>query len=465
MTGNHNSVVQPHEIRDQVTVVLGAQWGDEGKGKLVDILSHSCDIICRCQGGNNAGHTVKAEGITYFFHMIPSGVINRKSIGVLGNGVVINLDDFFIEMEDVISKGLTDLPSRLFISDRAHIVFNFHQEIDGFMESLRGGGSLGTTKKGIGPTYSSKVNRNGIRICDLMNDWNLFTEKYRNLIKYMKERYPMITLDVDEDLKKLLEHRERLKPMVKDTIFYLNSILTSQNDDNVNKKILIEGAQSTLLDIDFGTYPFVTSSNCCVGGVCTGLGIPPACVNQVYGVVKAYTTRVGEGAFPTELKEELGQTLRKAGREYGATTGRPRRCGWLDLVIVRYAHMINGFTAICITKLDVLDDFEEIKIAVNYKCKETGKIIEGFPSCIDDLCDDKIEIVYETYPGWKTSTKHCHTFQQLPINAQVYLIRIEELLGNVVPIVWVGVGANRDDMVYVGTKGCRQFGDHIKSPK
>nr|XP_020652971.1 adenylosuccinate synthetase isozyme 2-like [Pogona vitticeps] len=330
---------------NRVTVVLGAQWGDEGKGKVVDLLSLDADLVCRCQGGNNAGHTVVVDSVEYDFHLLPSGVINHNATSFIGNGVVIHLPGLFEEAEKNLKKGpgLEGWESRTVISDRAHLVFNFHQAADGIQEQQRqqqAGKNLGTTKKGIGPAYACKASRTGLRICDLLADFNEFSKKFRALAQHYKATYPTLNIDTEAELEQLKVYAEKIRPLVKDGVYFMYQALHGPP-----KKILVEGANAALLDIDFGTYPFVTSSNCTVGGVCTGLGIPPQYIGKVYGVVKAYTTRVGVGTFPTEQDNEIGALLQSRGREFGVTTGRKRRCGWLDLVLVKYAHMINGFSA------------------------------------------------------------------------------------------------------------------------
>ncbi|XP_020753331.1 adenylosuccinate synthetase isozyme 1 isoform X2 [Odocoileus virginianus] len=327
----------------RVTVVLGAQWGDEGKGKVVDLLATDADIISRCQGGNNAGHTVVVDGKEYDFHLLPSGIINTKAVSFIGNGVVVHLPGLFEEAEKNEKKGLKDWEKRLVISDRAHLVFDFHQAVDGLQEVQRQaqeGKNIGTTRKGIGPAYSSKAARTGLRICDLLSDFDEFSTRFKNLAQQHQSMFPSLEIDVEGQLKRLKGFAERIRPMVRDGVYFMYEALHGPP-----KKVLVEGANAALLDIDFGTYPFVTSSNCTVGGVCTGLGIPPQNIGEVYGVVKAYTTRVGIGAFPTEQINEIGDLLQSRGHEWGVTTGRKRRCGWLDLMILRYAHMVNGFTA------------------------------------------------------------------------------------------------------------------------
>uniref|UniRef100_A0A8D1NJ23 Adenylosuccinate synthetase n=1 Tax=Sus scrofa TaxID=9823 RepID=A0A8D1NJ23_PIG len=339
---------------NRVTVVLGAQWGDEGKGKVVDLLAQDADIVCRCQGGNNAGHTVVVDSVEYDFHLLPSGIINPNVTAFIGNGVVIHLPGLFEEAEKNVQKGkgLEGWEKRLIISDRAHIVFDFHQAADGIQEQQR--------QEQAGKKYvfcmCSVCARVGLRIRRCCELWCR----------------SQTWLGTGIAVAGAQGYMERIKPMVRDGVYFLYEALHGPP-----KKILVEGANAALLDIDFGTYPFVTSSNCTVGGVCTGLGMPPQNVGEVYGVVKAYTTRVGIGAFPTEQDNEIGELLQTRGREFGVTTGRKRRCGWLDLVLLKYAHMINGFTALALTKLDILDMFTEIKVGVAYKLD--GEIIPHFP--------------------------------------------------------------------------------------
>ncbi|KAM6911338.1 adenylosuccinate synthase, like isoform 2-T2 [Lycodopsis pacificus] len=429
----------PKEPQNKVTVVLGAQWGDEGKGKVVDLLAMDADIVCRCQGGNNAGHTVVVDKVEYDFHLLPSGVLNKKAVSFIGNGVVIHLPGLFEEAQKNLQKGLEGWEERLKISDRAHLVFNFHQAVDGIQEQQRQqqeGKNLGTTKKGIGPAYSSKAARNGLRVCDLVSDFTVFQDKFRMLAKHFLTMYQKLDLDVEGELKQLKGYAERLRPLVTDGVYFMHKALNGPS-----KKILVEGANAALLDIDFGTYPFVTSSNCTVGGVCTGLGVPPSYVGRVYGVVKAYTTRVGVGAFPTEQDNETGELLQSRGREFGVTTGRKRRCGWLDLILVRYAHMVNGFSAIALTKLDILDTLSEIEVGVAYKVD--GKSLPSFPANMDVLT--RVSVDYKTLPGWCCSTESARSFEELPPNAQSYIRFIEDFLQ--VPVKWVGVGKSRESMV------------------
>lgn len=420
--------------RAKVTVVLGAQWGDEGKGKLVDILATDADLVCRCQGGNNAGHTVVVDSKEYFFHMVPSGLIQPKAVSIIGNGVVMHIPQFFEELKELEAKGVTDWEKRLLVSDRAHIVFDLHQESDKLREGGKGG--LGTTKKGIGPTYASKAQRIGLRICDLVGDFEAFERRFRGLVSHFQRLYPGLSTNIEEEITKYKHYAEKIRPLVCDTVSYMNNAL-----QNESAKIVVEGANALMLDIDFGTYPFVTSSNCAVGAVCTGLGIPPAAIGNVHGVTKAYTTRVGLGGFPTELKNELGEKMQQIGREFGVTTGRKRRCGWLDLVMIKYSHMINNFTSLVIAKLDVLDTFEEVKIGIAYKYR--GQFMKSFPACVEVL--DEVEVEYITLPGWMTSIEQCRTFDALPANAKAYIRKIEQITQ--IPVQWVGVGKSRDAMV------------------
>uniref|UniRef100_A0A8D0N4B1 Adenylosuccinate synthetase n=1 Tax=Sus scrofa TaxID=9823 RepID=A0A8D0N4B1_PIG len=337
------------------------------------------------------------------------------------------------------SAGLKDWEKRLIISDRAHLVFDFHQAVDGLQEVQRQaqeGKNIGTTRKGIGPAYSSKAARAGLRVCDLLSDFDEFSARFRNLARQHQSMFPTLETDVEGQLKKLKGFAERIRPMVRDGVYFMYEALHGPP-----KKILVEGANAALLDIDFGTYPFVTSSNCTVGGVCTGLGIPPQNIGEVYGVVKAYTTRVGVGAFPTEQINEIGDLLQSRGHEWGVTTGRKRRCGWLDLMILRYAHMINGFTALALTKLDILDTLDEVKVGVSYKL--SGKRIPYFPANQEIL--QKVEVEYETLPGWKTDTTGARKWEDLPPQAQSYIRFVENHVG--VAVKWVGVGKSRDSMI------------------
>lgn len=423
----------------KVSVVLGAQWGDEGKGKLVDLLAVDADMVARCQGGNNAGHTVVVDGISYDFHLLPSGIIHEKSKAIIGNGVVVHLPGLFEEAKRAEEKGLKGWKDRLIISDRAHLVFDLHQTVDGMQETdkAKGGTSIGTTKKGIGPTYSSKMSRTGIRVGDLIGDFDAFANKFKILVEQNERAHPSLKVDLDAELAVYKEFRRLIAPMVKDTIEVVHDAIA----DARVKSILVEGANAVMLDIDFGTYPYVTSSNCTVGGVCTGLGIPPNALGECYGVVKAYTTRVGEGPFPTEQLNSVGELLQDRGHEWGVTTKRKRRCGWLDIPVLQHSNRINGYAAIALTKLDILDVLDEVQIGIAYKLD--GQVLKAFPSSLDRLA--KVEVVYKTLPGWKTSTENCRRFEDLPAAARSYVKAIEDYLH--VPVRWVGVGASRDAMI------------------
>uniref|UniRef100_A0A4W3JGY7 Adenylosuccinate synthetase n=1 Tax=Callorhinchus milii TaxID=7868 RepID=A0A4W3JGY7_CALMI len=381
------------------------------------------------QGGNNAGHTVVVDGKEYDFHLLPSGIINPKAISFIGNGVVIHLPGLFEEADKNEKKGMLGKLR----------MFDFHQAVDGLQEVQRQeqeGKTIGTTKKGIGPTYSSKAARTGLRVCDLLADFNEFRCRFKLLAQQYQSMFPSLKVDIEGQLNKLKEYAERIRPMVRDGVYFMYEVLHGPS-----KKILVEGANAALLDIDFGTYPFVTSSNCTVGGVCTGLGIPPSNIGDVYGVVKAYTTRVGIGAFPTEQVNETGDLLQSRGHEVGVTTSRKRRCGWLDLIILKYANMINGFTALALTKLDILDVFDDIKIGLAYKLN--GRRIPYFPANQEIL--NQVEVEYETLPGWKSSTANARSWGDLPPKAQSYIRYVENHVG--VPIKWIGVGKARESMI------------------
>ncbi|WVF70876.1 adenylosuccinate synthetase [Kwoniella sp. CBS 6097] len=417
-----------------VSVVLGAQWGDEGKGKLVDILAAEADICARCAGGNNAGHTIvvknaKGEKTTYAFNLLPSGLINPKVTAFIGSGVVVHVPSLFNELDTLERKGLK-VSDRLFISDRAHLVMGFHQIVDGLKEIELGGSSIGTTKKGIGPAYSSKASRSGLRVHHLYDP--SFPAKFRKLVEGRFKRYGHFEFDTEGEIEMYLAFAERLRPYIVDGPTYMYNALQS------GKRILVEGANALMLDIDYGTYPFVTSSATSIGGVVTGLGIPPFAIKKVVGVIKAYTTRVGGGPFPTEQFDTIGETLQEVGAEYGTVTGRRRRCGWLDLVVMKYSTMINGYTSLNLTKLDVLDGFEEIKVATGYKID--GVEIDGFPADLDRLA--RVEVQYTTLPGWKTDISGFTEYEQLPENAKKYIKFIEDYLN--VKVQYVGVGPGRE---------------------
>ena len=376
----------------------------------------------------------------YDFHMLPSGLVNPKCQNILGSGVVVHIPSFFEELENLEKKGL-DCRNRLFVSSRAHLVFDFHQRTDKLKEAelSENKKSIGTTGKGIGPTYSTKASRSGIRVHHLVSDdpdaWDEFKTRYYRLVHSRYKRYGEFEYDVEAELERYQKYREILKPFVVDSVNFIHKAIKDK------KKILVEGANALMLDIDFGTYPYVTSSSTGIGGVLTGLGLPPTAIRNVYGVVKAYTTRVGEGPFPTEQLNEVGEKLQDIGAEFGVTTGRKRRCGWLDLVVMKYSTAINGYTSLNITKLDVLDTFKEIKVGVSYSYK--GKKLESFPEDLNVL--KNVEVEYVTLPGWEQDITGIKKYSDLPENAQKYLKFIEDFLE--VPIQWVGTGPARDSML------------------
>ncbi|OQR86053.1 adenylosuccinate synthetase [Thraustotheca clavata] len=428
-----SAVANPKRDGPGVDVVLGAQWGDEGKGKLVDMLSQEYDVIARVAGGANAGHTIVCNGKKYKFHLVPSGVLNENAVCVIGNGVVVHLPALLNELK-ILKEAGVDCEGRVLISDRAHMVLDLHQEVDGLMENRRGRNKIGTTKKGIGPAYSSKMLRNGVRVGDLRY-FDDFAEKLRAQFRFYKENYPDLDVDVEAEIERYRQLKDQILPITVDSVEYLNKAYIT------GKKILVEGANATMLDIDFGTYPYVTSSNPSIGSICTGGGISPNRINGIIGIVKAYCTRVGEGPFPTELHDEVGHHLGSVGAEFGTTTGRPRRCGWLDIPQMKYSNLVNGFTEINLTKLDVLTGLKEVKIGVAYW--HNGKKLTGMPSNLQPLEESTVQ--YESMPGWTEDISKCRTFEELPVNAQKYVLRVEELLGT--HIKWIGVGQDRLDVI------------------
>mgnify|MGYP002630463920 CR=1 FL=1 len=505
----------------QVVVVLGTQWGDEGKGKLVDILAREFDIVARAQvrkeevagprvklgmwggmcgghqmrdglrekgvghaagspeaarregsggaktptffarshptspsihphpipspshsipihsqGGANAGHTIYDDaGTKYKLHLVPSGILHARARCVVGNGVVIHLPGLFEELETLASQGVTVPPGRLLISDRAHLLFDLHKEVDGAREAELAGGQIGTTKRGIGPAYASKATRNGARVGDLRDVDALLAPRLRALAADARARFPAIEYDVEADIERYRGYAARAVPWIADTVTEINDAV------DAGERVLVEGANATMLDLDFGTYPFVTSSNPSIGGVIAGLGLAPSKLGAIIGVAKAYTTRVGAGPYPTEIEGALADELRSVGAEYGTTTGRPRRIGWLDIPALRYASRINGLTHLNLTKLDVLSDLDTIRVGVGYRLD--GSPLKSFPSTISDL--ERVEVVYEDLPGWKTDISGARAWGDLPAAAKAYIARVEELVG--VKCAWIGVGPGRDAIV------------------
>lgn len=422
-------------------VVLGAQWGDEGKGKMTDYLAEEADVVVRFQGGNNAGHTVEVEDRQYKLRLIPSGILHDDKLNVIGNGVVVDPIALFEEIDYLEREGVKVTPKKLIISDRAHVIMPYHKVLDKLKEKSRGKNDIGTTGRGIGPCYTDKFERCGIRICDLMSE-TLFKDKLQQNIE---AKNPYITkvlggeeLNFEEIASEYLSAAERLRPYVQDTSVRV------YNEIKADKNVLFEGAQGMLLDIDYGTYPYVTSSNTTACGVASGVGIGPNMVTNAVGIAKAYTTRVGKGPFPTELDNEIGEWIREKGHEYGVNTGRSRRCGWLDLVILKTTVRVSGLTSLCITKIDTLAGLEKIKMCVGYKFED--RVIDYFPASLEDLA--KCEPIYEEFDGWDDSVADARSYEELPENAKVYLRRIEEATGTKVSIV--GVGPKRDQTIRVG---------------
>ncbi len=418
------------------TIVVGLQWGDEGKGKLIDILARDADYIVRYQGGNNAGHTVVVRGKSYIFHLIPSGILHKDKVCLIGNGVVIDPEALLKEI-GALKREKIDCLGRLKISSQAHVIFEYHKILDGLREQKRRL-RIGTTGRGIGPCYADKVARCGIRVCDLYNK-NLFAQKLKdNLLEkneIFKKAFGHKGFSFPRLYKQYLDYAKKLKPFICNGPFLLHEAQKN------NKSILLEGAQGAFLDIDFGTYPFVTSSSTTSGGACIGAGIGPTKMHKVIGVVKAYTTRVGEGPFVTEFDAKFGEEIRDKGKEYGSTTGRPRRCGWFDAVMAKFSVMINGVTEAAVMKLDVLDGLKTIKICTAYKYK--GKIFTEFPCDLDVLTGAKP--VYEEFPGWQGDISSLCSYNQLPENARRYLDRLQEILG--VDISYISVGSKREETI------------------
>lgn len=411
-------------------VVIGAQWGDEGKGKIIDILSRRSDYIVRYQGGNNAGHTVVINDEKFILHLVPSGILHKGKICVIGNGVVVNPKALIDEIGGLERKGIR-IDTNLLISEEAHIIFPYHWAMDELREKAKGRGKIGTTKRGIGPCYTDKVARCGIRIADLM-DAEIFRKKLKENLKekntILRKVYGFKGFSFNELYRVYSGYRRKIRRYVADTTQIVNKALDE------NKSVLFEGAQGTLLDVDFGTYPYVTSSNATAGGACVGTGVSPVKIGKVVGVVKAYTTRVGEGPLPTEFSDDLMNIIRKKGMEFGATTGRPRRCGWFDSVIVKHSVLVNGIKEMVVTKLDVLDNLKKIKICTGYRYK--GKRYNTFPANIEMLFN--VAPVYEELPGWMSDTSKVTDFKELPKNARSYLRRLSAILNTRISMVSVG---------------------------
>lgn len=421
-------------------IVLGAQWGDEGKGKMTDYLAEDADLVVRFQGGNNAGHTVVVGDKEYKLHLIPSGILYNDKINILGNGVVIDPKALFTEIEYLKELGVEVTPEKLYISDRAQVIMPYHKVLDALKEKSRGKDLIGTTGKGIGPCYTDKVERSGIRICDLLNE-KVLKEKIEASLQVknamIKDVFGGEPIDSEEVYNEYVEFGKRIKPFVRETSVEIYKSIKE------NKIVLFEGAQGMLLDIDYGTYPYVTSSNTIAGSVCTGTGIGPTMITNAIGIGKAYTTRVGKGPFPTELFDEMGDHIRTVGHEFGVTTGRARRCGWLDMVILKTTARVCGLTSFAITKMDTLAGIDKIKVCVGYELD--GKVIDYFPASLEDLA--RCKPVYEEFDGWNDEIAKARSYEELPENAKKYLKRIEELTETKVSIV--SVGPKRDQTIKV----------------
>ncbi|WP_341875873.1 adenylosuccinate synthase [Defluviitalea saccharophila] len=419
-------------------VVIGAQWGDEGKAKIIDILAQQADMVVRSQGGNNAGHTVAVNGEVYKFHLVPSGILYPGTVCIVGNGVVVDPKGILEEIDMLTNKGVS--VSNLKIDLRAHMVMPYHKALDGIKEEYRGNEDIGTTKKGIGPCYMDKAERSGIRLCDLFYP-EVFENKVRENVKIKNAIISKVyesdeVFDADEIIREYKMYGERLKPFLTDTTVLVYEAIKE------GKNVLFEGAQGTLLDIDLGTYPYVTSSHPITGGVCVGAGIGPTMIDECIGVMKGYVTRVGKGPFPTELFDETGDQIREVGREFGTTTGRPRRCGWFDAVIGRFAVRTSGLTAIALNKIDVLSNIPKIKICTAYK--KGDEILKEFPASLEDL--KQCEPIYEELEGWG-DISHIRKYEDFPESVKKYIARVEELCG--AKVTMVGVGPEREQNIYI----------------
>ncbi|AVP62267.1 adenylosuccinate synthase [Clostridium botulinum] len=421
-------------------IVLGAQWGDEGKGKMTDYLAENADVVVRFQGGNNAGHTVVVGEKEYKLHLIPSGILYNDKLNVIGNGVVLDPKALFEEISYLESLGVDITPDRLIISDRAHVIMPYHRVLDGIKERARGNKDIGTTGKGIGPSYTDKMERSGIRVCDLIHK-EVFEENLKETLeiknKIITEVFGEKALDYNEIYNEYLGYAEKLRPFVKDISVIVNKKIKE------GREVLFEGAQGTLLDIDYGTYPYVTSSSTIAGGVCIGAGVGPTAITNAVGIAKAYTTRVGKGPFPTELLDKTGDWIREKGHEFGVTTGRARRCGWIDLVILKTSARVSGLTSFAVTKIDTLAGLDTLKVCTGYRLN--GEIIDYVPASLEDLA--KCEPIYEEFEGWDDSIANARCYEDLPENAIKYLKKIEDFTETKVSIV--SVGPKRDQTMMI----------------
>ncbi|MFP4176705.1 MAG: adenylosuccinate synthase [Planctomycetota bacterium] len=424
-------------------LVVGLQWGDEGKGKVIDVLTDRHEAVVRFQGGANAGHTVKVGDQTFILHLIPSGILHENKLCVIGNGLVVDPECLLTEIEELEDRGIP-VSDQLVISDRAHVVMPYHKMLDGLHEELLGDDKIETTQRGIGPCYSDKAARTGIRFCELLEPDTL-RERLESALEVknreLESIYGVEPLDIEEVYEQFCEYAERLEPFVDDTVRLMHEL------GRQNRSILFEGAQGTMLDINYGTYPFVTSSNVCAGGATVGTGLPPSRIDRVLGIVKAYCSRVGGGPFPTEQDNEIGETLRELGDEYGSTTGRPRRCGWLDAVALRHTVAINGVSGISLMLLDVLSEFETIKVCTGYRID--GEKVDSFPASVRQV--ERLDPIYEEFEGWKCDITGARTMDDLPAEARQYIAAVEQLIG--VNVEMVSVGPGRRQMVEVDGNG------------
>ncbi|EWZ42047.1 adenylosuccinate synthetase [Fusarium oxysporum f. sp. radicis-lycopersici 26381] len=417
-----------------ITVILGAQWGDEGKGKLVDGQCQEAQLCARAAGGNNAGHLVRVNGVSYSFHLLPSGLINPRCMNFIGSGVVFHVPSFFSELKEL-EKNLTAVHDRILVSDRVNVLLDLHIAVDGLEEEELGDAAIGTTRRGIGPCYQTSRARTGIKMTDVFHP-EVFEQKLRRLADGFQKRFgELLEYDIEAELARFDEYRQTLSKYVVDGVAFMRSAQES------NMKIVIEGANALMLDVDYGSYPFVTSSSTTLAGIIGGLALNPKNITETVGVVKAYTTRVGAGAFKTEDTEEIGTKLQEIGREWGTSTGRRRRCGWLDLVVVKYSNSINYYDSLNLTKLDVLDTFETIKIAIAYKID--GEELDSYPADLEIL--NRAEVVYHEMPGWQKPTTNAKTFYDLPRAARDYVEYIEKFVG--VKIKYIGTGPDREAMI------------------
>lgn len=419
-------------------VIVGAQWGDEGKGKVVDVLTERADVVVRFQGGNNAGHTLVVGGEKTVLHQIPSGILHPRVTCVVGNGVVVNLEVFLEEIAKLKAKNVRVSPENLLVSDRAHLIMPYHQRIDIAREKGAGDGKIGTTGRGIGPTYEDKMARKGLRLCDLLDE-KVFETKLRIQVEeknhYLEKRLGAEPCSFDEIAEKFRALGKEIRPFIGSTAPLLD------REMRAGKSVLFEGAQGAQLDVDHGTYPYVTSSSTVAGGACTGAGVGPTWIDAVIGISKAYTTRVGSGPFPTELLDDVGDQLRKKGAEFGSTTGRPRRCGWLDVVVVRDAVRVNGLTGVTLMKMDVLSGTDPLRLCTGYEID--GKVVDEVPASLEVL--ERAKPVYEEHPGWTEDLSGITTFDALPKAAKSYVRRVEELIKT--PVVMISVGPNRSETI------------------